>query len=114
MRLTLVILGLAASLASLSGRSVIDLSERRLDCNQESRRNIIGLRRVDVDLYRRVLERRRLYVHDCMAKWTQGIEHTGPVSAPISYAAAEDALGPVPASSKEPAPGALTRPVARA
>ena len=83
MRRMLVIMGLATGLASLSGLSVIDLSEQRLDCNQEPRRNIIGPRRVDVDLYRRVVERRQLYVRDCMASEPQEIGHTGSASAPL-------------------------------
>jgi hypothetical protein len=83
MRRMLVILGLATGLASLSGFSAIDLSERRLDCNHESRRNVMGPRRVDVDLYRLVVERRLLYVRDCMAIEPQGLGTTGPISAPL-------------------------------
>jgi hypothetical protein len=83
MRPMLSILGLATGLISLSSLSAIDLSQRRLDCNHESRRDVMGPRRVDVDLYRLVVERRLLYVRDCMAMEPQEIGHTGPVSAPL-------------------------------
>jgi hypothetical protein len=61
MRLTLAIVAFVASFPALSG-PVVDRPEQRLDCNQESRRNIKGPGRVDVDLYRRVVERRQLYI----------------------------------------------------
>jgi hypothetical protein len=53
------------------------LPELRLACQDESRKLFKGPRRMDPDLYKRVVERRQLYVRDCMGTGPRDIELTG-------------------------------------
>jgi hypothetical protein len=65
------------------GARADDLPEQRLACQEEARRNIKGPNRIDQDLYKRVMERRQLFVRDCMALRPRDIEQTGSVRMPI-------------------------------
>lgn len=73
----------AAAIAVLSGARAAELPELRLTCQGEARRNIRGPRRVDVDLYRRVVERRTVHVETCMSNGPQDIEQTGAIPVPL-------------------------------
>ena len=77
------IIALAAGLAISSAARADDPPERRLACQEESRRNIRGPRRIDLDLYKRVIERRQLYIQDCMTNGLRDVEQTGSISVPI-------------------------------
>ena len=80
-RLTIAITILSA-VAAWSGALAADLSEQRLACQQESRHNINGPRHVDVGLYTRVVERRKLYILDCMENGPRDVEQTGSIAIP--------------------------------
>ena len=69
----------AATIAVLSGARAAELPELRLTCQ----RNFRGPRRVDLDLYRRVVERRTVYVETCMSNGPQDIEQTGAIPVPL-------------------------------
>ena len=83
MRPKLVTVAFAAALAALSGARAAELPEQRLTCQGEARRNIRGPRRVDVDLYRRIVERRNVYVENCMSNGSQDVEQTGTIAVPL-------------------------------
>ncbi len=53
------------------------LAELRLACQDESRKLFKGPRRMDPDLYKRVVERRQLYVRSCIDSGPQDVELTG-------------------------------------
>ena len=74
---------LAVALAASTGARAADGPEQRLACQEESRRQITGPRRVDPELYRRVVDRRRLYVQECMGAGPRDIEQTGSISVPL-------------------------------
>jgi hypothetical protein len=50
------------------------LPELRLACQEKSRKLFKGPRRMDPDLYKRVVERRLVYVRDCMDDESQKVE----------------------------------------
>jgi hypothetical protein len=52
-------------------------AEQRAACRAEARHRIVHPKRVDVDLYGRLLERRKHYVEQCMASRPQPPEETG-------------------------------------
>ena len=72
-----------AAVAALSSARAAELPELRLICQEEARRNIRGPRRVDLDLYRRVVERRIVYVENCMSNGPQDVEETGALPVPL-------------------------------
>src|SRR5215211_1561711 len=74
---------LLAVFAASAGVRAADLPEQRLACQEEARRSIKGPSRIDPDLYRRVVDRRQLFVRDCMALGPQNIEQTGSVGVPL-------------------------------
>ena len=80
-RLTIAI-AILSGVAVWSGAVAADLSEQRLACQQESRRNINGPRHVDVSLYTLVVERRKLYILDCMENGSQDVDQTGSIAIP--------------------------------
>ena len=82
MKLKRTILGIAAGLVALSGTRVVDRPEQRLDCNQESRQHIKGPRTTDLTLYKLIIERRQLYVRDCMLN-APDIEETSSIPIPL-------------------------------
>ena len=53
------------------------LAELRPACQDESRKLFKGPRRMDPDLYKRVVERRQLYVRSCIDSGPQDVELTG-------------------------------------
>ena len=53
------------------------LPELRLACQDESRKIFKGPRRMDPDLYKRMVERRQLYVRNCIDSEPQDVELTG-------------------------------------
>ena len=53
------------------------LPQLRLACQDESRKLFKGPRRMDPDLYKRVVERRQLYVRNCIDSEPQDVELTG-------------------------------------
>jgi hypothetical protein len=71
------------------GVRAADLPEQSLACQEESRRQITGPRRVDPDLYRRMVDRRRLYLLKCMVAGPLDIEQTGSISVPLPPEAAD-------------------------
>ena len=79
----LALIALLATCASLHGAKAADLSDQRLACQEEARRSIKGPSRLDQSLYEKVVERRQLFVRDCMALGSRDIEHTGSVSVPL-------------------------------
>ena len=74
---------LAVLLALPSGVRAEDLPEQRLACQHEARQNVRGPRQIDLDLYKRIVERRQLYVRDCMAMGSRDVDQTGSLSAPL-------------------------------
>ena len=72
----------AAILAALSSARA-ELPEQRLTCQEQARRNIRGPRRVDLDLYRRVFERRTVYIENCISSGAQDVEQTGAIPVPL-------------------------------
>jgi hypothetical protein len=73
----------AAVLAAVSSARAAELPEQRLICQEEARRSIKGPRPVDVDLYRRVFERRTVYIENCMSNAPQDVEQTGAIPMPL-------------------------------
>ena len=73
----------ALVLTSAPGTRAADLPEQRLACQQESRRHISGPRRLDAELYRRVIERRQLYVLNCMTNGPRDVGQTGSLPVPL-------------------------------
>ena len=78
-----VLFALVLVLAIPSGASGADLPGQRFVCQQEARQHIRGPRQVDLDLYRRSVERRQIYVRDCMSSGPRDVEETGSVSVPL-------------------------------
>jgi len=74
---------LVAALAASSSARAADLPDQRLACQEEARRSIKGPTRVDQELYLRVVERRQLFVRDCMTLGPRDIEQTGSVAVPL-------------------------------
>jgi hypothetical protein len=60
--------------------------EQRASCRAEARQRVARPRHVDLDLYGRVLERRRLYVEQCMASRLRSPDETGAAGEPSSPA----------------------------
>ena len=83
MRSTIALGLMAAVLAAPSVAQGFESPEQRLACHDEARRRIKGPLRVDVDLYRRVVERRQLYVQDCMANGLRDVDQTGSIRVPL-------------------------------
>ena len=82
MRPKLAVLGFAAVLAGSSGAGAADLWEQRLACQEEDRQHIRPSR-ADLDLYRRAVERRQLYVQHCMTNGLRDVQHTGSTLVPL-------------------------------
>ena len=82
MRPTLAIVFAATVLAASAGARADD-SDRRLVCREVARQHFHGPMRLDPELYRRVIERRQLYVRECMAKRPQEVEQTASVPMPL-------------------------------
>jgi len=74
---------LVAALVTSAGARAADLPEQRLACQEEARRSIKGSSRIDPDLYKRVVDRRQLFVQDCMALGPPDVEQTGSVGVPL-------------------------------
>jgi hypothetical protein len=83
LRLRVAVVAFATALSVTSGASAADLPEQRLVCQQEARQNIKGPPRIDLDLYKRIVERRQLYVRECMANGPRDVEQTGSIVAPL-------------------------------
>jgi hypothetical protein len=81
MRRSLTLL-LLATLPAL-GAGTADLPELRRSCQEESQRHILGRPRAGVELYERSVERRQVYVRDCMASGGREPVQTGSISVPI-------------------------------
>lgn len=79
----LALLAIVVAFTVPSGASGADLPEQRFACQQEARQNIRGLRGVGLELYRRSVERRQIYVRDCMASGPRDVEETGSVTVPL-------------------------------
>src|SRR5215208_4323397 len=79
-KLTIVIV--AAVLCASFRAGATDLGERRLSCQEEARQHIRP-RRVDLDLYMRVVELRQLYARDCMTTGPRDVEQTGALPVPL-------------------------------
>ena len=71
-------------ISARAGVLTVDLPSA-LICQQEARRSIKGPSRIDPDLYRRVVDRRQLFVPDGMALGPQDTEQTASVSAPSAF-----------------------------
>ena len=80
-RLTIA-MAILSGVAVWSGAVAADLSEQRLACQQESHRSINGPRHVDVGLYTLVVERRKLYILNCMENGSREVEQTGSIAVP--------------------------------
>ena len=74
---------LVVALATSCGARADDLPEQRLTCQEEAHRSIKGPNRVDQELYLRVMERRQLFIRDCMALGPRDIEQTGSIAKPL-------------------------------
>ncbi len=74
---------LLTTCAGLHGAKAADLSDQRLACQEEARRSIKGPSRLDQALYQKVVERRQLYVRDCMALGLREIDVTGSLGVPL-------------------------------
>ena len=74
---------LAVALAASGAARASDRVERRVACQDEAKRHIRAPRAVDLDLYRRVVERRQLYVQECMLSGPPERELTGAMSVPL-------------------------------
>src|SRR5215207_586294 len=79
-KLTIVIV--AAVLCASFRAGATDVGERRLSCQEEARQHIRP-RRIDLDLYMRVVERRQLYARDCMTAGMPDVEQTGTLAVPL-------------------------------
>jgi hypothetical protein len=80
---TPAIFALTTLLLSAPGAMATDLPDQRLACQEEARRNIKGPKRVDLDLYRRVVDRRHLFVQECMLAEAKEVDETGSVAPPL-------------------------------
>jgi hypothetical protein len=78
-----LLLALAFALAAPTLAAASDLPEQRQACQEEARRHIRGPSRVDLDLYKRVVDRRLLYVQDCMLNGPEDVGATGSVTVPL-------------------------------
>ena len=74
---------LAAALAASAGARADASPDRRLVCQEESRRHFSGPKRIDPELYRRVIERRQFYIRNCMVNAPQDVEQTGSIPVPL-------------------------------
>ena len=74
---------LVVALATSSGARADDLPAQRLACQGEGRQSIKGPNRVDPELYARIMERRQLFIRDCMARGPREIEQTGSIAVPV-------------------------------
>lgn len=86
----LVALAAAAGLVSATGAGASDRVERRLACQEEARRHVRAPRPADLELYRRMVHRRQIYIQDCMLHGTRDAERTGTVGAPPPAGARPD------------------------
>ena len=82
MRPKLATVLLVAALAAAFGAIAADRQEQRVACQDESRLHIKGSRRVDVGLYMRLVERRQLYILDCMEDASRDVEQAGAIPLP--------------------------------
>ena len=78
----LLALAAAAGLVAATGAGATDRVERRLACQEEARRHVRAPRPADLELYRRMVHRRQVYIQDCMLNGTRDAERTGTVGAP--------------------------------
>ena len=76
-------LAVCAALTAPSAGQGAESPAQRLGCQEEARRRIKGPLRIDVELYRRVVERRQAYVQECMANGLRNVEQTGSTSTPL-------------------------------
>jgi len=84
-RAKLATVALAVLLGAVAKESAAaNPADQRLACQEEARQRVTSPRRVDLDLYSRLLERRRVYVKECMTNGLRQRAQTDATFVPVS------------------------------